>query len=259
MARFFAEWSTMAIRIPEKWLAPQELPFSAQENNTLADDYPKILVQYGSQFVNESQIKTWEHPVLFQSLEDSIRVTPFTRLTNSFLPFIINEVNSMETQATQDLQKKPSSPARIQAESEIQKILNQFHMAFKEKNLDKIMSFYSTNVVAYDFLNDLQYQGKEAYRASWSDFTENKGMNLDYETKELKIFADENLAFAHSLCHTVGEMADGKSLNLWLRWTSCFAKYENQWLITHEHVSLPIDLEKNIALSHLEPGTKAKH
>ena len=31
--------------------------------------------------------------------------------------------------------------------------------------------------------------------------------------------------------------------DLWLRWTACFRRIDGVWLIVHDHVSVPADLE----------------
>ena len=39
----------------------------------------------------------------------------------------------------------------------------------------------------------------------------------------------------------------------WVRVTVCFKKSDGKWLVTHEHVSAPIDVEKGKALLDLKP------
>ena len=48
-------------------------------------------------------------------------------------------------------------------------------------------------------------------------------------------------------------MKNGQKTDLWLRWTACFRRINGEWLITHEQVSVPIDLESGKALLDLEP------
>ena len=36
--------------------------------------------------------------------------------------------------------------------------------------------------------------------------------------------------------------------DLWLRWTACFRRIHGVWLIVHDHVSVPADLEHGAAL-----------
>jgi hypothetical protein len=40
---------------------------------------------------------------------------------------------------------------------------------------------------------------------------------------------------------------------MWVRWTACFRKLDGRWLVTHEQVSVPIDMESGGALLDLEP------
>jgi ketosteroid isomerase-like protein len=46
---------------------------------------------------------------------------------------------------------------------------------------------------------------------------------------------------------------NGQKSDFWLRWTACYRKANGKWLITHEHVSVPVDMESGKALLDLKP------
>lgn len=50
------------------------------------------------------------------------------------------------------------------------------------------------------------------------------------------------------LCSSTGERAD-----YWVRVTSGFQKMNDQWMITHEHVSVPINMQTMQAALDLQP------
>jgi ketosteroid isomerase-like protein len=61
------------------------------------------------------------------------------------------------------------------------------------------------------------------------------------------------LAFAQSLNHVRGTLASGHITDLWVRWTACFRRIDGAWLIVHDHVSVPADLEHGQAVLNLTP------
>jgi ketosteroid isomerase-like protein len=56
-----------------------------------------------------------------------------------------------------------------------------------------------------------------------------------------------------------GTLADGRTTERWLRWTACFREIDGRWQVTHEHVSVPIDMASGKACSalHLDPRVRA--
>jgi ketosteroid isomerase-like protein len=44
-----------------------------------------------------------------------------------------------------------------------------------------------------------------------------------------------------------------RPLGYWVRSTTCFRKIDGRWLIAHDQVSVPLDLESGRALLNLEP------
>jgi ketosteroid isomerase-like protein len=50
-----------------------------------------------------------------------------------------------------------------------------------------------------------------------------------------------------------GTTTSGQTVSMWVRWTACFRKLDGRWRITHEQVSVPIDMDSGRALLDLEP------
>jgi len=60
---------------------------------------------------------------------------------------------------------------------------------------------------------------------------------------DLDVVADRNLAYSHSIQHVAGTDKQGKKLDLTVRVTDVYKKARGRWLIVHEHVSVPVDLD----------------
>jgi ketosteroid isomerase-like protein len=50
-----------------------------------------------------------------------------------------------------------------------------------------------------------------------------------------------------------GVLKTGQRTNVWLRSTLCFRQICGAWLATHEHVSVPADIERGNAALELRP------
>lgn len=80
------------------------------------------------------------------------------------------------------------------------------------------------------------------YRKSWDEWQpETVGPGL-FDIHELKITASSSVAFAHGLIHCGGTNTDGKTFEDWVRATFCLKKIDNKWLVTHQHISMPIKM-----------------
>jgi ketosteroid isomerase-like protein len=65
---------------------------------------------------------------------------------------------------------------------------------------------------------------------------------------------NDDIAFAYSLNRISGTLKNGNaSSGFWVRATTCFRKIDGNWLIVHDHASVPLDFESGRALLNLEP------
>jgi len=60
---------------------------------------------------------------------------------------------------------------------------------------------------------------------------------------DLDITTDDSLAYGHSIQRVAGTNKQGKKLDLTVRVTDVYKKINGNWLVIHEHVSVPVDLE----------------
>ncbi|QDK37233.1 nuclear transport factor 2 family protein [Bdellovibrio sp. NC01] len=138
-------------------------------------------------------------------------------------------------------------------EAELRQFVDHFVEAIHDQDLEAIMACYADDVVAFDMMTPLQFVGKDAYRKSWQMAVENTNPDAEFTLHETKITASDSVGFCHSLCHCVGSMKDGQKMDMWMRWTDCFEKIDGKWLITHEQVSVPVDMESGKGAFNLRP------
>jgi uncharacterized protein (TIGR02246 family) len=137
-----------------------------------------------------------------------------------------------------------ASYAKAGDEAEIRKLIDNFAVAFRAKDVDKVMSFYekSDKLVAFDVVPPRQYTGWEAYRKDFKDLFDMFNGPVTLDISDVSVASEGNMAYSHSIDHVVGTGKDGNKMDLTVRVTDVYRKIGGKWLIVHEHVSVPVDL-----------------
>jgi ketosteroid isomerase-like protein len=128
--------------------------------------------------------------------------------------------------------------------------------ALNVKDIDGVMSLFAPNLVSFDLtpnFGTLRYVGAENKRRAWQEAFATFTGPFSYEVHELNVTTHGELAFVHSLNHVNATLASGQITDLWLRWTACFRRIDGDWLVVHDHVSVPADLEHGRAVLNLTP------
>jgi uncharacterized protein (TIGR02246 family) len=129
--------------------------------------------------------------------------------------------------------------------AQIKALEARFAAAFNAKDVDAIMRVYESGarLVVFDVVPPRQYVGAAAYRKDWQDFFATLKGPVKFTISDLAIAADRNLAYSHSIQRVVGTDKNGKPIDLTVRLTDVYRKVDGHWLIEHEHVSVPVDLD----------------
>jgi ketosteroid isomerase-like protein len=123
---------------------------------------------------------------------------------------------------------------------QIRKILEQWAEATRTGRNDHVLSNHAPDVLIFDVLPPLKYEGTAAYRKSWGEWQpETTGLGL-FDLHELQITAGQDVGFAYALLHCGGTHPDGSKFEDWVRATFCLRKIDGRWLITHQHISMPM-------------------
>jgi ketosteroid isomerase-like protein len=139
-------------------------------------------------------------------------------------------------------------------EAHICQRLDAWTKALRSKDLDGLMSHYAEDIVVFDVPPPLRYDGAVAYRKNWADwFASFRAPDVGYEIRDLSITAGDDVAFCRSLNRITGARTNGEDTDVWVRATVCFRKIGGTWLVTHEHVSVPINMQSYQAELDLKP------
>ena len=66
---------------------------------------------------------------------------------------------------------------------------------------------------------------------------------VKFEITDLHVFAAGSLGYGHSIQHVQGTNTKNQPIDLTVRVTDVYRKIKGDWLIVHEHVSVPVDLD----------------
>ncbi len=125
--------------------------------------------------------------------------------------------------------------------------------AVHSKDINALMSNYAPDAREFDAVNPLQYIGIAGPRKRAEEWFSAYQGAIGYEIRELTIAAGADLAFCHFLYRISGTMTNGNEVDMWLRATLGCHKLDGKWLVTHEHSSVPFDMESGKAALNLKP------
>lgn len=125
--------------------------------------------------------------------------------------------------------------------------------ACRARDIDRLMSLYSPDIVYFDIIPPHQFIGADVVRRNFLRwFAEYQG-DIGLETHDLSVAVSEDVAFAHMLHPDTGTRRNGLDVVVWVRSTVCIQRIGDQWLITHEHISFPISPESWSAVVDATP------
>jgi uncharacterized protein (TIGR02246 family) len=138
-------------------------------------------------------------------------------------------------------------------EAEIRQRISKLTAAIRAMDLEGVAPIYAPDIVSFDIEPPLRHLGSEAKMANWRKVFAAYEHPLEYETRDLTISAGDDVAFGHTLARIGGTLKNGNKAGYWVRWTMCFRKVGGKWLIAHDQISVPLDIESGKALLNLEP------
>lgn len=145
--------------------------------------------------------------------------------------------SNAQTKKEQDMATVKNEEAAIRA------LEDRFVAAFNAGDIDAIMQNYvpDKSFVLFDVVPREEYVGADAYRKAWEEmFSRFKGTPKIAIT-DLNITVDGNVGFGHSFMRVTGTDMQGHPVDRIVRVTDGYRKIDSNWLIVHEHISVPVD------------------
>lgn len=167
----------------------------------------------------------------------------------------------MDFDRRQDTVADPGRSRSLKAEEiRVNRLLDDFADATRTGDLERIMSFYSDDVVAFDVPAPLRLTGRREFRKNWEKwYTTQFRFPVLHEIHDRELFVCGDVAFAFELFHVNGVFKEaGRAEESWVRHTVGLRKLDVGWRIVHEHCSVPV-AEDGKAMMNLKPHDQLTH
>jgi ketosteroid isomerase-like protein len=125
--------------------------------------------------------------------------------------------------------------------------------AIRTKDIERLMSLYAPDIVYFDLVPPLHYTGSATLRARFSRWFDGWESEIRQELRDLTIVASGDLASAHMLLRAGGTLKTGREVGYWVRASNVCRRSNDTWLITHEHISLPVEFPSGTAAMDAVP------
>ena len=128
-----------------------------------------------------------------------------------------------------------------QDEIQIRELCDKVAKGIRARNLEQVMAAYADDVVQFDVRSPLAQHGADEVRETTREWFDRWEGEIDFEVRDLTIATGGDIAFAHSFNRSAGTTKNGERVEMWVRWTAGCRRRNGAWLVTHEHVSMPLD------------------
>jgi ketosteroid isomerase-like protein len=104
-----------------------------------------------------------------------------------------------------------------------------------------MLKSHAGNVVIFDVLPPMKYEGVDSCRRSWGDWQPDARRETVFDFENLTVIAGGDVAFAHGFIRCGGTLQDGTALQDVVRTTFRLKKADGRWVVEHQHVSKPYE------------------
>jgi len=132
-----------------------------------------------------------------------------------------------------------ASSTRTVNEAAIRELVESWARAVRAKDLDGILANHSTDILMFDVPPPLQSKGIEAYKKTWELFFSWSNDPVVFDIKDMNIIAGSDVAFVAALMRCAGTEKNGERIELEFRLTIGLRRIGDQWIVLHEHHSIP--------------------
>ena len=109
--------------------------------------------------------------------------------------------------------------------------------AVRRQDMAGILRNHAADMIMFDVPPPLQLRGIAPYEGSWPQFFDASPRPIKFDIVDLKVTAGQDVAFAVALMRCA--MTESGNVDLDFRLTIGLRKIKGQWIVTHEHHSVP--------------------
>ncbi|RLQ96656.1 YybH family protein [Falsibacillus albus] len=140
--------------------------------------------------------------------------------------------------------------------NKVQDVLGNYRSSIYEQDVEKFLSSYSPDIHIYDCWGSWESKGVSQWKESvigWFNSLREDGVLLKVDFADSVVEENLDIAFVHcAVTFAAHSEETGEKLRqMTNRFTFCLKKENDSWCITHEHSSLPIDMETGKGMFNL--------
>ena len=125
-------------------------------------------------------------------------------------------------------------------EAQVRLVLQRWATATRKGIRNDVLANHLPDVLIYDVLAPMKYQGAAAYRQSWDEWQPDTQGDGQFDLQDLSETVGGDVAFAHCFIKCGGVLPSGKTFEDLVRATFCLRKISGSWKVAHQHISKPI-------------------
>jgi uncharacterized protein (TIGR02246 family) len=127
----------------------------------------------------------------------------------------------------------------MEDEVAIRNLVENWASAVRRRDLSAILLNHSRDILMFDVPPPLESRGLEAYKRTWELFFSWAHDPVVFSISEMSVTAGDDVAFVTALMHCAGTEVTGEHIELKFRLTIGLRKIDKQWIVMHEHHSIP--------------------
>jgi uncharacterized protein (TIGR02246 family) len=124
-------------------------------------------------------------------------------------------------------------------EAAVRSLVEIWANAVRRKDLAGILAHHAPDMLMFDVPPPLQSKGLEAYRQTWDVFFSWSHDPVVYAIDEMSVTCGHDVAFVAAVMRCSGREKSGQDIALEFRMTMGLRKIDGQWIVMHEHHSVP--------------------
>ena len=132
----------------------------------------------------------------------------------------------------------PTTTTRTRDDARVRECIEASARTIRAKDIKAVMAQYAPDIVTFDLM-PLQTQGADAYRKNFEAWFASVQGPIDYETHDVRLTTRGDVAFCHYLGRVKSTRTTGETTSYRVRVTAGFQMVNGEWMVTHEHVSVP--------------------
>jgi ketosteroid isomerase-like protein len=100
-------------------------------------------------------------------------------------------------------------------EAAIRELIDRFANAFRDKDVNGVMSAFAKDIVSFDIIPPLQTVGAETFVTHWQEFFESHQGPIHVEFPDIRIITGGDIAFSYCVHRIKGTLKNGQQTDWW--------------------------------------------